>query len=286
MVGVCENLILNPPKYPIFNNSFIFRDYQTEAIQMVKESNRKNVVIHLPTGTGKNIVIIYSILELLKLATLKEDTTESKPQYLILVPRIILMEQMRDEFIKHERSIKNKIQLIGDGNSEFNENKLITICVFNSVQIVESYFPVFDKIYIDEAHHIYRPAIYYENDDDEFVNDKDENEDSDDDFYDDNEDEEDSEDELGNIKKYTQTIKGLVQYNNNVYLSATIDPIDDFGYYTQDVRTMIELNYLSDYIIHIPIFKDDPTNKNICQHLLKNYKNIIIYCNSQKEGKQ
>ena len=28
------------------------------------------------------------------------------------------------------------------------------------------------------------------------------------------------------------------------------------------------------------------TNKNICDYLLKNYKNIIIYCNSQKEGKQ
>ena len=49
---------------------------------------------------------------------------------------------------------------------------------------------------------------------------------------------------------------------------------------------MIESKYLCDYTIHIPIFDDDPTNKNICEHLLKNYKNIIIYCNSQKEGKE
>ena len=49
---------------------------------------------------------------------------------------------------------------------------------------------------------------------------------------------------------------------------------------------MIELNYLCDYTIHVPIFSDDPTNKNICEHLLKNYRNIIIYCNSQKEGKE
>jgi len=48
---------------------------------------------------------------------------------------------------------------------------------------------------------------------------------------------------------------------------------------------MIDLKYLCDYQIHVPIFNDDPTNKNICQHLLKNYRNIIIYCNSQKEGK-
>jgi len=32
-------------------------------------------------------------------------------------------------------------------------------------------------------------------------------------------------------------------------------------------------------------FNGDPTNKNISVHLLTNYRNIIIYCNSQKEGK-
>ena len=57
-------------------------------------------------------------------------------------------------------------------------------------------------------------------------------------------------------------------------------------YYSKDIRDMIELKYLCDYTIHIPIFSDDPDNKKICEHLLKNYKNIIIYCNSQKEGKQ
>ena len=48
---------------------------------------------------------------------------------------------------------------------------------------------------------------------------------------------------------------------------------------------MIEKGYLCDYTIHIPIFSDDPTNKNICKNLIKNYHNVIIYCNSQKEGK-
>jgi superfamily II DNA/RNA helicase len=49
---------------------------------------------------------------------------------------------------------------------------------------------------------------------------------------------------------------------------------------------MINEGYLCDYTINIPIFEDDPTNKNICDYLIKNYKNIIIYCNSQKEGKK
>ena len=48
---------------------------------------------------------------------------------------------------------------------------------------------------------------------------------------------------------------------------------------------MINNKYLCDYTINIPIFTDDPTNKNICQYLLKEHRNIIIYCNSQKEGK-
>jgi superfamily II DNA or RNA helicase len=296
LIDFCEILIINPPEYPVFNEDFKLRDYQIEAIDIIK-NNKKNIIINLPTGTGKNSVIIYSMKPDLK--------------YLILVPRIILMDQLKNEIIKHNSKIKSKIQLIGDGNSIFDENKLITICVFNSIHLIEKYCMSFEKIFIDEAHHIDKPAIYYEDDDDDenignIKNKKDNNEDLEeyfsnedieDDFEDDFEDEnysdnesinsiDDTEDELINVKNYTKIIKNLVKYNNNVYLSATIDSIDNFEYYSQDIRKMIELKYLCDYQIHVPIFNDDPTNKNICYHLLKNYKNIIIYCNLQKEGKQ
>ena len=60
LITFCENLIINPPKYPTFNENFELRDYQIEAINIIKE-NKKNVIINLPTGTGKNSVIIYSI---------------------------------------------------------------------------------------------------------------------------------------------------------------------------------------------------------------------------------
>ena len=53
----------------------------------------------------------------------------------------------------------------------------------------------------------------------------------------------DSEDELINIKNYTKIIKSLVQYNNNVYLSATIDKTENFEYYNKDIRYMIENKY-------------------------------------------
>jgi antitoxin component HigA of HigAB toxin-antitoxin module len=279
LINFCENLIINPPKYPVFNEDFKLRDYQIEAINIIK-NNKKNVIINLPTGTGKNSVIIYSMKTDLK--------------YLILVPRIILMEQLKKEIIKHNSKMKTKIQLIGDGNDIFDENKLITICVFNSVHLIENLCMNFEKIFIDEAHHINKPAIYYENNDNKCENINNINKDNNDklqEYFSDSEsiisidDIDDIEDELINVKNYTKIIKSLIKYNNNVYLSATIDSIDNFEYYSKDIRNMIELKYLCDYQIHVPIFNDDPTNKNICSHLLKNYRSIIIYCNSQKEGK-
>jgi superfamily II DNA or RNA helicase len=285
LIKFCDDLLANPPTYPIFNTSFQLRDYQLEAINMINQHH--NVIINLPTGTGKNSVIIYSFKE--------------KKKYLILVPRIILMEQLRDEIIKHKPKLKTKIQLIGDANNEFNDNKLITICVFNSVGIIEQYADKFDKIYIDEAHHINKPEIYWTDDcddvsdgnnsegdnsedgsnsntEDDYTNEEE------DDYYSEIETEEDKEDELKNIKSYTQIIKSLTKYNNNIYLSATIDKTEEFEYYSKDIRNMIELGYLCDYTIHIPIFSEDPDNKKTCEHLLKNYRNMIIYCNSQKEG--
>ena len=256
LISFCENLMINPPEYPIMNEDFKLRDYQMETINIIKNNN-KNIAINLPTGTGKNAVIIYSMKNNLK--------------YLILVPRIILMEQLKKEIIKHNSKLENKIQLIGDGSNIFDENKLITICVFNSVHLIENQCINFEKIFIDEAHHINKPEIYYENYEDDELEE----------YFSD-----DSEDELINVKNYTKIIKSLVKYNNNVYLSATIDSIDDFEYYNKDIRTMIELKYLCDYQIHLPIFNDDITNKNICSHLLKNYRNIIIYCNSHKEGEK
>ncbi len=307
LIEFCEDLIANPPKYPTFNENFKLRDYQIEAIELIKQS--KNTIINLPTGTGKNSVIIYSM--------------EDDKKYLILVPRIILMEQLKQEIIKHKPHMKNNIQLIGDTSNTFNQDKLITICVFNSVHIVENYCLNFNKIYIDEAHHINKPAIYYEDNDgdtEEDLNDGDTEEDLNDgdnlEYYDEIKkynsytkkrlfDElfceisenlkndmnkylnlEFDEDEVINTKNYIQIIKDLFKYENNVYLSATIDQSDNFEYFSKDIRTMIDMDYLSDYQIHIPIFSDDPTNKNICEHLLASYRSIIIYCNSQKEGQQ
>jgi len=265
LLNFCENLYQNPPtnlindqnKQLVKNKKFELRDYQIECVDLIQNS-KKNVIISLPTGTGKNTIIIHSF--------------ENDKKYLILVPRIILMEQLKEEIIKLKPTFKNQIQFIGDSNNVFSNDKNITICVFNSVNVISVHCNLFAKIYVDEAHNINKPEIYYDNDN------------GDDDCSVDSDDSDNSDKDLENTKKYITIISDLTKHNNNVYLSATIDKIDNFDYYSKDIREMINLKHLCDYTIQIPIFSDDPTNTNICKHLIQNYTNIIIYCNTQKGG--
>ena len=329
----CEDLLLNFKPIEAVKEKFILRDYQNEAIELIKKS--KNIIISIPTGCGKNSIIIFSMIDGMR--------------YLILVPRIILMEQLKKEIIEKRPELKKYIQCLGDGKNIYNNEKLITICVYNSVALVEN--EIFDKIYIDEAHHIRKPEIYKNDDfeevkevenikeveiikdenikddnnefkegfDDENLNEEDfedtenldeENFEDDEnldeeDFEDDEnfndedyEDEnfenetieeyepEDVEDELKDIKNYTNIIRNFKNQENNVYLSATIDECENFEYFNRDIREMINLKYLCDYTINIPIFSNDPSNKNVCEYLIKNYRNVIIYCGSRMEGKK
>jgi superfamily II DNA or RNA helicase len=251
LIEYCEKLYKVPPKPIEYQKTeFQLRDYQNESINLIKTN--KNVIICLPTGTGKNSVIIHSM--------------EDNKKYLVLVPRIILMEQLHDEIIEHKPNLKNKICLLGDNNTVVDLEKDVIICVYNSIRLVTEHINIFNKIYIDEAHHIYTPELYQIDDINESEN------------------KEDLEDEM-KTSKYIQIIKSFTKYNNNVYLSATIDPMDGFTFYKKDIREMIDKGYLCDYTLHIPIFAEDPTNRNICRYLIAKYRNMIIYCDSKKEGK-
>lgn len=78
VLAFCEKLLLNPPaipKEPI--KKIKLRDYQLECVNLIKKS-KSNIIINLPTGTGKNVIIINSLVV--------------GKKYLILVPRIFLME--------------------------------------------------------------------------------------------------------------------------------------------------------------------------------------------------
>jgi hypothetical protein len=150
------------------------RYYQKEAIDMIRKT-KTNLIIHLPTGTGKNFIISHALLP-------------HKFSYLLLVPRIILLEQIEEEILKYNPEYEKHIQKIGDGNNKYNSGKNITICVYNSVDIVNNNITDFDMIIVDEAHHIVMPEIYKidnddyieENNDSEYTD-----EDSDDEYTDD-----------------------------------------------------------------------------------------------------
>ncbi len=295
MITYCEELAKNYVEEEEEVEPIILRDYQIDCIKLIKESIGKNVVINLPTGTGKNLIILHSL--------------KAGFKYLILIPRIILMEQIKDEIKRQIPKLYKSVQCIGDGNDIYNEKKNICICVYNSIDVVKEYASGFEKIFIDEAHHIKKPEIYKQeqeqndsiveniesddesNDESNEENEEEENEEEENEEYS-GEEEEDNESEEGNDSveeneiaiNYLTEIALLSKHNNNVYLSATIDKQDGFEYYSKDIREMISAGYLCDYTINIPIFSEDPTNKSVCEYLIKNYNNIIIYCNSQIEG--
>jgi len=332
-----EECIILKEEYIKPKEEIILRDYQIECIKLIKNSD-KNIIIQLPTGCGKNVIITQYISQKLYSSHcigIASDENTKPLKFLILVPRIILMEQIRDEFGGlNLPDILDSIQIIGDGNTEFNEDKLITICVYNSIDKISN-FAQFEKIFIDEAHHIIKPEIYYneENTNSEYNSDLDskyseydsdldseysaddnlsdedlENEDLENEDLEnedlENKDLENKDDEkeecnldecnLDEIKEkpkeenYLSKIRKLKKYNNNVFLSATIDQIDEYEYYYKDIRDMINEKYLCDYNIHIPIFSGNidtiKSDTNVCKHLIQNYSNIIIYCNTKKEG--
>ena len=285
-IKYCDELYDNPPEYTDVVEEFVLRNYQIQSINLINNTNN-NIVINLPTGTGKNVIIINSL--------------NNDNKYLILVPRKVLMYQLCDEILKHKPQYKFNIQLIGDNHTNFDVDKNITICIYNSINKITIFD--FTKIFIDEAHHIYTPIIYCndeqiiqeniidpENDDIIYLQPQDFSDyiepDSEDETSDtESEFNEDTTDiELYDSKKYINIISELSKYKNNVYLSATIDEIPHFEYYKQDIRDMINNKYLCDYNINIPIFSENATNTDICNYLISNYKYIIIYCNSITEG--
>ncbi len=275
-ITYCNQLLTNPPEYPKINKAIPkLRDYQVECIKKINET-KNNLIINLPTGCGKNFIII--------------NCLEADKKYLILVPRIILIEQVSEEIKKIKPELGKNIQMIGNNKNNYDNKKLITICVYNSVGKIKN-FDKFDKIFVDEAHHVIKPEIYNIKDEDDI----DENDIEEDNIDEDDENKEDdnsnknidiTEDEINDKEKYIDIIKDLTKFKNNIYMSATIDEEKDFDYYTKDIRDMINKRYLSDYTINVPIFTEDPTNKNICWHLIKNYSHIIIYCSNKKEGMQ
>ena len=222
-------------------DKFKLRDYQIKALEYMYQDGDEDgeIKIALPCGSGKSHLII-------------EYIKSQKPNCCgIFVPSLLLLNQFKELLDEY----KMKYCLVGTGyNEDIDYESDIFICVYNSAKLLEDI--EFDVIFIDEAHHIYRPEIYVDNET----------------IYDDTE-EESFKDIINNLNA-----------EKKIYLSATIDDAN----YKYSMRDAIDNGYLTDYDIHIPAYDDNITNQNIVDliNLHDEYRKILAYCNSVDNAKE
>lgn len=228
---------------------------QIEAKTVLHESDKegRNVIIHIPTGLGKTIMTLdYERLQ--------------KGCTLIMVPTLVLVHQWFDEALKMGFK-EGSIYRIGcEDKNTFTEENLssrLVICVYNSFPIVLPYFHRFRKVIIDEAHRVFTSSVYdeqnYEIEEDE-----------------ENEDEKNTD---GNQETYITHLRTAIRgHTASVLLSATIDPIANWLYYSYSVRDAIKAGYIADYQLICPIFNDDPSDRNVAEYIIKKGEaHCIIY---------
>ncbi len=120
-----------------FNNSNILRDYQNEALSAWIKNNRKGCII-LPTGAGKTVIAIETIIK-------------TKSSTLIIFPTLNLLDQWFDS-IKNILTDKTVIGKLGGGNEEI---KMITVTTYDSAYLKSSYLGnKFKFLIFDEVHHL------------------------------------------------------------------------------------------------------------------------------------
>ena len=223
-------------------NILELRDYQKKALECMYQDGDENgeIKISLPCGSGKSQLII-------------EYIKTQKPTYAaIFVPTLLLLNQFKQ--ILDKNNIYDYC-LVGTGHNEkIDYDSNLFVCVYNSAHLLDD--TEFDVIFIDEAHHIYRPEIYTDNET----------------VFDDTEEE-----SFKNIINNIMTEK-------RIYLSATIDDAD----YEYSLRDAIDNKYLTDYDITIPVYDNDVTNKNIYDLIYNHpeYRHILAYCNTCDKARE
>ena len=257
--------------------SFVIRPYQAESIAYLEKGKEvgQNVYLCIPTGCGKTVILLHYHLHY-RMETL-----------LVLVPRVVLMEQWGEEC----DTLGIKPYLIGTGqhrNMEQYTDETIVICVYDSFPNIYDQRDRFKKYCVDEAHHVKIPERYMETEAEHDTYDSEDQEE----YEEDEEDEEDQEDEDENQTEeisYMKCIQSLSDTKRAIYLSATLDPpIDDSLFFEYKVRQAIDEGYLCDYQFVFPIFEQEyVTNDHLAQYLVhkQHESHCVIYAPSCKEGK-
>jgi superfamily II DNA or RNA helicase len=234
----------------------ILRPYQIESIAVLEKGKdtKKNVYLCIPTGGGKTMIILHNHIN------------NISERLLVLVPRIVLMEQWGEECVK----LGIKPYLIGTGqhhNMEKIKEETIVICVYDSFPNIYEHKNTFQRYCIDEAHNIKIPERYM-------------------DTQIDNDIEIDDDEELS----YMECIQSLSDSKQAIYISATLDkPKDDSLFYEYKLRQAINEGYLCDYQFVFPIFEQENVSNDHLAHYLLHKEHVshcVIYASSCKEGEE
>ena len=252
----------------ILHDTFVIRSYQMEAISYLEKGrdSKKNVYLCIPTGGGKTVII------------LQYHTHYRTDTLLVLVPRVVLMEQWGEECVK----LGIKAYLIGTGqhhNMDEYRDETIVICVYDSFPNIYNQKDTFGHYCIDEAHHIKTPERYMDTELEHEI------------YYDsENEDNDEVEVKEDEHMSYIECIQSLSDTKRTIYISATLDPPDDDSlFYEYKVRRAIEEGYLCDYKFVFPIFEQEHiTNEHLAYYLVhkQHESHCVIYAPSCKEGQE
>lgn len=113
----------------------ILRNCQERGLELMRTKWGGNINLQMPTGSGKTIMMIQRILEC------------PNEKFLILVPRLILLEQWSDEL----NNFEIEHSLCGVYYQE-DKNSRIIVCVNNSFKKVMDFG--WNYLIVDESHHI------------------------------------------------------------------------------------------------------------------------------------
>lgn len=208
---------------------------------VILDEDEDPINISLPCGTGKSQLVAEYLLR------------EKPDKAVVFVPSRLLLEQMSELLTVYEL----KHQKVGTNyNDKIDMNTNLFVCVYNSAPLLQEI--EFDVLIVDEAHHIYVPAVYKDA-------------------------QQGMEDGRAERKSLKQTINGIVT-RRRIHLSATLnDPT-----YTYPLEKAIEEGYLTDYDISIPLY-DAPISDTEVKALLDNhpeYRSVLLYSNSVVRAKK
>lgn len=135
--NILEEKDINKEYAERFNVKLTLRDYQKEALDILKKQNFQGVIV-LPTAAGKTIIGLKAI-ELLKVKTL------------IIVPVINLMDQWIERIARYTRLTRTMIGKYGDTDKSIKD---VTVTTYASArQNVNVLRQQFGFLIFDECHH-------------------------------------------------------------------------------------------------------------------------------------